>query len=350
MQRSNPVGPRPALSSVADAGLARSGGFHRLLVCLDRSSNAEAVLPLTAHLAAVDEAAVTLVHVVEPLRESGEIHAADALEWEIVRQDARRYLDEVAGRIAAHGVAADSRIAVGGAAHAVTTLAAEIEADLLVLSTIGESGPNAWSLGSTARKLLDLARCAVLVVPGGGHGIAAHVPLRRILVPLDGSLRGESVLPAAVRLARADDAEIVLAHAVAEPIRTEVLCADDDLALARTLADRLTARAEHYLDRIRAQLEVAGVRARTLVRRAADHREGIVLLAAGEQVDLVVVSAHGCGCNPRRAFGSVTGYLLGRSPVAVLVLHDVTAGPCGAAVPAPARMPSRAIDAPERAA
>src|SRR3546814_15735031 len=40
---------------------------------------------------------------------------------------------------------------------------------------------------------------------------------RRIVVPLDGSCWAESVLPVATRLARAADAELVLAHIVPRP-------------------------------------------------------------------------------------------------------------------------------------
>lgn len=244
------------------------------------------------------------------------------------------------------GVAVETDVAEGSAAHGIAALAAELEADLLVLSTYREGGTGAWTLGGTAEKILALARGALLIVPAGVGQPAPRVPLRRILVPLDGSLRGESVLPTVLRIARADDAVIVIAHAVPDPIRTEVLSTPEDLELAHELADRLAARAEAYLERLRSQLFAAGARAKAIVCRATDHREGLVALAAAERADLVVVSAHGSVCNPRRRFGSVTSHVIAHSTAPVLVIQDLPSGPYREADVPPSRLPSRSLDAP----
>ena len=158
-------------------------------------------------------------------------------------------------------------------------------------------------------------------------------------------MRGESVLPTLLHLARADDAEVVIAHAVADPIRTEVLSTPDDVALARELADHVAARADAYLERIRSQLAASGVRARTVVCRAADYREGIIALVAAERVDLVVVSAHGSVCNPRRRFGSVTSYLIAHSTAPVLVIQDLPDSARRTVTATRLRPPSRSSDA-----
>jgi nucleotide-binding universal stress UspA family protein len=185
----------------------------------------------------------------------------------------------------------------------------------------------------------------VLIVPHGGWRLAPRVPPRRILAPLDGSLRGESVLPTVVRLARATGAEIVVVHVVPDPVRTEVLSTPEDLALAQELADRLAARADAYLERIRSQLIAGGVRACASVSRAADHREGLVALAAAERADLVVMSAHGSVCNPRRPFGSVTAHLIQHASAPVLVMQDLPDRNWRAAASSPSRLPPRSLDA-----
>ncbi len=322
-------------------------GFHRVLVCLDRSEAAEAVLPLAAYLARVDSAPMTLLHVLEGLPDGAAVRATDAIEWEVSRQEARSYLDGLIERSRELGVATtQSQIAEGSAAHAVAASAAELDADLLVLSTCGESGLDGWALGGTAQKILALGRAAMLVVPPHDRRPVPRVPPRRILVPLDGSLRGESVLPTAIRLARADRTEIVLGHVVADPVRTEVLSTPDDLALAGELADRMAARAGAYLDRIRSQLVAAGVRTSTSVCRAADHREGLVALAAAERVDLIVMTAHGSVCNPRRPFGSVTSHVIAHSTAPVLVIQDLPDRTSRAtAAPPPSLLPPRSVDA-----
>jgi nucleotide-binding universal stress UspA family protein len=322
-----------------------TAGFRSFLVCLDGSQAAEAVLPLAVHLASVDDAHMTLLQVLDGPRRSAEMHATDALEWEIARQEARSYLHRVAGRSRELGARVSSQIAEGEAARGVTAMAAAIAADLVVLSRYGEGGIEDWRVGGTAQKILALIRGAVLVVPPDAQHPAPRVPPRRILVPLDGSLRGESVLPTALRVARASDAELVIAHAVPEPIRSELLQAPDDLALAQALADRQADRAATYLEGIGAQLRTAGVRAATAVCRATDHREGLVALIAGESADLVVVSAHGSVCNPARRFGSVTSHLIAHAPVPVLVIQDLPDQMGGATFAEPPRLPPRSTDA-----
>jgi nucleotide-binding universal stress UspA family protein len=133
---------RTATASTADvrsaAAVATNGGFHHLLVCLDRSETAEAVLPLASCLARVDGARLTLLHVLEVMGDEG--RATDALEWDVVREEARSYLERLAERMRELGIETDGRVAEGPAPRSVAALAAEIHADLLVLSTYGVGG------------------------------------------------------------------------------------------------------------------------------------------------------------------------------------------------------------------
>lgn len=152
------------------------------------------------------------------------------------------------------------------------------------------------------------------------------------------------MLPAALRLARSNDADLVLAHVLADPVRTGVLQDPEDLALAQQLADRRVARAEAYLDRVAAQLRRAGARAITAVARSIDHREGLVALASAYQVDLVVLAAHGAVCNPRRRFGSVATHLIAHASAPVLVVQDLPRPAHTAETADPARLPPRSSD------
>lgn len=298
--------------------------FANVLLCLDGSATAEAAIPLAAQLARLDAGRVTLVQVLDTpaLPKAMRIH--DAVAWEVAREETRAYLEHVRVTLTGLGVAAEGRIAEGVAARQIAALANELSADLVVLSTHGEGEDKAWTLGGTAQKILALVSLPLLVVPNRGHDreSANHAP-RRIFVPLDGSLRGECALPTAVRVARAANAEIVVGHVVREPIRTEVLSKEADLALARELADRLVSRARRYLDRVTTRLSNDGVRASGTITRSADPREGLVALSAAERADLVIVSAHGAGCNARRRFGSTTAHYLAHARRPLLVVPDL---------------------------
>ena len=216
----------------------------------------------------------------------------------------------------------ETRLEQGHPAERITAVARELEADLTVLGRQGERGVAASNLGSTLLQVLAVARGSVLITRSSSEDTADVSP-KRILVPLDASLRAESVLPTAVRIARAHDAELLLVFVVQEPVPTAVLRAPEDLEVARELATRLEVSGKRYLEGLRDQLVREGATARTLVLRSADGRQSLLELSQREQSDLIVLSAHGSTCNPGLTFGSVTAHLLAHSLVSLLVIQDL---------------------------
>lgn len=298
---------------------------HRrhILVCLDRSSFSEVCIPYAMSLAKTFGSTLTLVHVMQSRHEHTGPQTNDALGWEISRQEARGYLERVEKEVSrALGRSVDVRLEQGRPAERIVDLAREIDADLTVVGSRGEGGAPAWNLGSTAQRVLMLARGSVFIAHSSSMTPTA-VSTKRILVPLDGSLRTESVLPATARLASAQGAEILLVHVVQEPLLTALLGAGEDMELARKLAARLEFRAKRYLEHLQQQLAHQGASVRTIVARHANEYQCLLEISEKEQTDLIVLSAHGSGCNSGQSFGSVTAYLLTHSSVPLLVLQDL---------------------------
>lgn len=316
-----------ATRSPKQAPSAQQRGIRRVLVCLDRSPFSEVCLPYALCISKTFGSAITLLHVLESQHErsgprSGP-HSTDAVGWEISRREANEYLERVERRATElSGQRVDVRLEQGQPAERITALARELGANLTVLGSHGEGGVAAWNLGSTVQQVLAVARGSVLVARSISPAPTAVSP-RRILVPLDGSLRTESVLPTAARIAKAHGAELVLVHVVEEPQPTAVLVAPEDLSLARELATRLESHAREYLDHIRDQLAKEGSSVRSVVIRRVDRHQALLEIAQREEVGLVVLSAHGATCNAARPFGSVTTHLLAHSVVPLLVLQDL---------------------------
>lgn len=319
-------------------------GFRRILVCLDRSEAAEQALPVAQALARADTAAMLLVHVIEAPDCSADAATMDALEWEIHRAEAHAYVQRVVESLDGRHELVDVRLAEGSPPERVAAIAADVDAGLIVLTTRGSGGPGEGGLGATAYKILQLAGCPVLTVPTRDGASARPDGLRRILVPLDGSVRSLHVLPTVIRLARTFGAEVLLATVVKQPVRTELLSRDEDFELACELSDRLVAQARRFHARIQSQLEASGVRARSRVRRAPDHRDGLVELARAEGVDLAVMSAHGSDCNPRRRFGTVPSYFMVHAGCPLLVLQDLPRVARRSPRWSTSRLPSRSFD------
>jgi nucleotide-binding universal stress UspA family protein len=302
--------PRDALST------------HRILVCVDRSAFSEPCLRHAVAFAKSLGGAITILHVMEPPRERSGLRTTDVLDWEVSREEASAYLARLEGEgTQALGRRVETRLEQGHPATRIAAVARELDADVTVIGSQGERGAT-WNLGCTAQDVLALARGSVFLVPSVS-GAAGEVSPKRILVPLDGSLRAESVLPTAVRIAGANDAELLLVVVVSEPVRTALLRAPEDLEVARDLTTRLEVSGKRYLEGLCEQLVREGTTVRTLLLRSTDERRCLVELSKKERSDLVILSAHGSTCNPALASGSVTAYLSAHSVAPVLVLQDL---------------------------
>jgi nucleotide-binding universal stress UspA family protein len=295
----------------------------RMLVCLDRSPFSEVCLPYAISIARTFGSDITLVYVMQLRNGHGGPHTTDALGWEISRQEARAYLERLGQEATRElGRPVDIRLEQGHPAERIVGLARELGADLTVLGSHGEGGITAWNLGTTVQQVLATIRGSVFIAHSSPVAPSVAIP-KRILVPLDGSRRTESVLPTAARIARAYGAEVVLVHVVQAPIASSVLRAGAELELATELAAHLEASARRYLQSVRDRLAHDAPAVRTLVVRHSNERQGLLEIAQQEHTDLVVVSAHGVACDPARSFGSVTAHLLTHSHVPLLVLQDL---------------------------
>ncbi len=269
--------------------------FRHILVPLDGSRLAEAVLPIVTALACALGSRVTLFHAVErgaPSRVHGEPHLRAPAE-------AQAYLDAVARRLTEAGVAIEidthvHRNPTGDVAGAILDHAEELAADLIALATHGRGGLRDLLLGTLAQQVLRRGALPVLLVRPRADA-ARPVALRRLLVPL--SLRGdaEPALSLGTALARALGAElrliIVVPTADTVPGNQAATATLLPTAMAELLDQEARAAAEGLRERL-AALQAAGVAATAEVRRGSP-----LLVLAGLvsewSADLVVLGTHG---------------------------------------------------------
>ena len=302
---------------------ARPSAIGHVLVCLDRSAFSDACLPYARFVAEAFGARITLLHVM-PSPDHHEPKRADALGWEIAQREAEHYLSHAKNSLGPAVPRSATQLTQGFPAEQIIGIAHELRADLTILASRGESGEWAPDLGSTAQRVLGSAGGSILLTYATGR---PTVPPDRIVVPLDGSLRAESVLPLVVDLARVHGAEVLLAHVVTEPTSTAVLSEPHDMQLAIGLASRLYESAERYLALIRDRL-ASQVRAmETVVVRRPEERQTLLEIAVEHGADMLVLTAHGSTCNAQRRFGSVASFLLAHAPMPVFVLQDMPRAP-----------------------
>jgi nucleotide-binding universal stress UspA family protein len=302
MAMSNPN--RPSVS--IDARFADG----KVAACVDRTGYCGKVLPYARSIANAIDVPATLLHVVETRPAAGV--GPDPIEWELLRREARSMLDGWVKRYnATGGDHAEGEVIEGRPAEQICRWAREHAADLIVLCTQAEGEPAASGIGTTAREVVEHAGCSVLLVPASVELETDFIRYRRILVPLDGSPLAESVIPLATRIAGAHGAELLLVHVVPVPELTQSGPTDvEDLKLLDELVARNEAAARKYLNSLKTRLVQKGVGVRVSVLRGGDVRSRLPGVATENNVDLVLLSAHGRSGRSDTPYGSVTSHLV----------------------------------------
>jgi nucleotide-binding universal stress UspA family protein len=320
-----------------------ASGTH-IVACVDRSPWARNVVLHALAVASALQASVTLLRVVEAAP-AGEMQP-DPIEWEIRRLGARESLMRIVDAAKRDGNALQAEVIVGQSIEQICLWSSKHAADILVLGTCGESRSGELYLGSTVRSIVDRAPGSILLVPPSAG--EARVPqYRRILVPLDGSSRAESVVSLAVRLAATADAEVLIAHVIPVAELTEVGPLEaEDLELCERVLHRNERVAQAYLERVRSRIADGGIRTRALVLRNGDVRGRLLRAIAEESVDLVVLSAKGHSALAGVSYGSVAVHLMMHPIVPLLIVSDApqpTGGQADVADQAGLRLPEYGV-------
>jgi nucleotide-binding universal stress UspA family protein len=300
--------------------------FERILVPLDCSPLAECVLPHAVAVARSLDAQLMLLHVLSQSDTKDCLRAVDPLEWQLRRAEAESYLEGVRARLEEIGVVAQTNVLNGDAAEQILVFARENQVGLVIVSSHGQSGLSGWNVSSVVQKVISRASVSLMIVRAyqPSHPELGALRYRRMVVPLDNSLRAESVLPLAATLARTSEAQVLLVHVVQRPQmprRTPPSREDSDLA--DRLVERNRSEAEQYLEIVRSQLPPAAVETRLLI---SDHvAAALHELADQENADLVLLSAHGCSGDMRWPYGGLVAAFVAYGSSALLIFQDAPA-------------------------
>ena len=140
--------------------------FKRILVPLDGSSLAEAILPQVQELARTLGAELFLVRAVAAHVFPG----VDPTEQEVdVVQKAEAYVAEVAGRLRDAGIPIHTAVRYGEAAEEILRHIKDNAVDLVAMSTHGRSGLSRLVLGSVAAQVVHRATVPVLLLRARGE-------------------------------------------------------------------------------------------------------------------------------------------------------------------------------------
>jgi nucleotide-binding universal stress UspA family protein len=191
------------------------------------------------------------------------------------------------------------------------------DVDLIVMSTHGRSGISRLSLGSVTDSLIRHTTIPVLVVKPPTSYLNPQVVegFKRIIVPLDGSVLAEQILPRVLTLATLEDAEITLLNVLIPQSYSQKEIADPALPWW----DKDVATAQTYLLRIAGGLRRDGVSVTTDIVIAENVANAIRDFASREKADLIAIATHGRGGLARMLRGSVADAIMHSGRMSMLV-------------------------------
>jgi nucleotide-binding universal stress UspA family protein len=291
--------------------------FTRILVALDGSRLAEAVLPAACSLARALGARLALVHVLErapPATVHGEPHHGDA-------QEAAAYLERLAGELRRQGIAVEVHVherPVGDVAAALDRHAHELGADLIAMCAHGRTNLRTRLVGSIAERILRGGAIPILLRTVR-QADGASFALRSLLVPIDFTHDVDSALSAARALAAPCGATVTLLAAL-EPDSppTGRLLPGTSAAMRELALDELGRRLQALAQDLRA--DVPEVRAVVDDRRPAD-----AIIAASDDIpaDLIVLVTDAHGRVSRWYDPSAAQRLLARPDMTLLLIREL---------------------------
>ncbi len=297
----------------------------QILVPLDGSPLAEQALPCAAALGRGLAAELVLFGAVSIPPYSQEILEKagvkpDAL-LEQLREEAEAHLRDVLRQLQQAGLNARHIVQYGPAAESIVGYAERMDVRQIVMATHGYTGPQRWTHGSVAERVLQSARVPVLLVrvrEGGSIDLEQPTCCQRILVPLDGSARAEGVLPSVTQIARALGSEVILFQVPIVYV-SGWLTGEWFLPVQGVLA---TAEqdAKTYLSQMAARLREQGVSASTATQIGAV-ADSIMEHAEANHVDLIAMSTHGRTGLRRWTLGSVADRILRAGRVPILLVR-----------------------------
>lgn len=300
--------------------------LRRVIVPLDGSPVAEMVLPVVERLSGLLQTRVVLVRIIVPLAGGIEMAGVDDTALAAAQSAAERaaedYLQGIAERLRRSGLAVETRVLVGAVAE--TIVAAAEAADLIAMSTHGEGGLGRWAFGSDADKVVRAAQVPVLLVRADSAVAAEPVmpPIRRILVPLDGSPLAELALPLASYLARQAGARLLLMQGCA---LAQMSLISQVAYLTGLVPERLLAEAEKrarlYLEQQAQRVSRQGVEAAIVLRDEPVAAEAVLAAVADQQAELIIMTTHGHGGLKGWVLGSVANRILQEAAVPVLLIR-----------------------------
>jgi nucleotide-binding universal stress UspA family protein len=291
--------------------------IERIVVPLDGSLTAEAILPQVRRVLYRNDSEVILVRAVEPPPVENSLLVAEPL-----LSAAREYILGQQERLAKAGVRVKHVVRIGSPVALILDVVEEEKATMIALATHGSTGVKRVLFGSVAEQVIRKTPVPVLLLrPFWSYellpqGAPEQRPVRNLLLPVDGSDLSVEALPGVIEFADLFETRVVLLRVLEEKKR-KAGSADGK------------PEAEKQLQALARSIEKKGVETLSLVEKG-DPTEQILNAVRFHEIDLIAMTTHGRSGLRRAVTGSVTEDVLRKATVPLLITRNTGAAKKGA--------------------
>ena len=293
----------------------------KILCAIDGSRYSQWALDWLPHVCSPDDCSLLLVHAVDmtqfkslpKLDRKTRSALVNLLDCSL--ESAARVLEWAELKAAASWGPVRAKLLRGNPADAVARSAQREQADLLVIGSRGVTEFQPMLLGSVSRKLLMQAPCPVLVVKKPANR------LKRVVLGADGSIESWEAV-AWLRGLPENSRPAVTVASVIPPLPMEGLrLPSPSIAVGDRVKGVLRREAQKLAVRVAGTLRKAGFSAKGIVLSGPPGAE-LVILAARERANLIVVGSRSGRSAHEYFMGSVADTVVKHAPCSVLVYRS----------------------------
>lgn len=302
---------------------------QKILVPLDGSERAEFALEQACTLLQQPDDRLYLLRV--PVQNDFVIVDPAGRGWVIperplhhIYEEAKGYLEEVKARFAQEDYWVQTLVESGDEASVIVDVAAAQETNLIIMSTHGRTGFSRWFMGSVTEKVLYSSPGPVLIT----H---SPEPIRKILIPLDGSILAQSALRSALEIASRLQAQVTLLMVEPGSHYDTPLLGELEYAHATGRAPLIPENLTPWPEDGRAYLNELvqapwwphiATKAKVEIGPVADT---ILAYAEANHIDLIAMATHGYTGLRRWVYGSVMQKVMRKTDKNMLIVRPQSA-------------------------
>jgi len=296
-----------------------------ILLPLDGSSLAERVLPHAVALSKAFNSKLTLLRVINKGDEEDQNNIINPMTWQMRKSEAEAYLKSVHNHLAKIDVDSEIKILDGNPAQQIIDFARNEDVELIIMSSHGSSGVSAWNINSTVQKVLLRAFMPVMIIRAyqEDYGSLTGLKYHRLFLPLDGSKRAECILPLAKSICSAQDSKVFLTHIIEEPrLPRQTPIGDEVKKIITQLRDINLKEASTYMAQLKEQFNPENVE--IIIETSEKPSIAMHNIIDREQIDLVMLSAHGYSGESRWPYGKIALSFIAYGTTPLLIVQDLS--------------------------